>query len=196
MISIICLTWVWVTDACFSFILPTTDTKANWKGFCCAQEPANKELLVSLILDSGFTSTFLWEALLKFAIMAIAATLPAKARLKCEPVLSSSCQEANVFRKGNCQPAGDVRNQGFWAPAWICIASWHASKEIFFPPRSGVISLSVVQMALTVVICGESYLLNPWESFLVVHFWACNFVTCTHEAADLGHKNLYMLKGS
>lgn len=84
----------------FAFILSTTATKANWKGFWCAQEPGNKELLVSLILDPGFTSTFLWEAVLNFAIKAIAAILPVKARLKREPVLSSSCQEANMFTRG------------------------------------------------------------------------------------------------
>lgn len=88
-IAIICLTGVWISGVCFSFILPVTDTKANWKGFWYVQETRNIELLVSIILDPEFMFTFWGEVVLKFAIEAIVVIPPVKAELKGEPIFPS-----------------------------------------------------------------------------------------------------------
>lgn len=58
-IAVTSLTGVWIGCVCFSFILPMTDTTANWKGFWCIQETRNMWLLVSIILHTEFLSTVL-----------------------------------------------------------------------------------------------------------------------------------------
>lgn len=89
-ITIICLTGPWISFVCFSFILPTADTKADWKGIWCAQETRSIELLGSRIWTPSSHVYFEGgELVLRFAIEAIVVLLHVKTELKGETVFPS-----------------------------------------------------------------------------------------------------------